>query len=181
MGLFLTVKVDPAESVGTLMQMNATLRVTGDVPNSPNDDQSVNALVIDPSELSSQDDDGVVSGPLEVASGYTRQGETCSAESIEGTELALFGWGDSELLVRTKLSAGRLGEATDETGREVCVFDFKFDGVPDLSVFMVSYLPVGDTVPCWTCTLGLVTHSDNAQQVIVWSPERADGNVIRDY
>jgi hypothetical protein len=166
-GLYVTVGIDSDVPVGTLLEIDASLRVAGDASGSSRDEQSLGALVVDPSGVSSRDGRGAVSGLLELRSGYSRQGETCGSVQVSGgTELALYEWGGA-MLASAEVSPGRIGTASDGTGRDACVLAFAFGGVPEFSVYMLSSMPVGDAPPCRACVLGLVTPSDSADQVIV--------------
>lgn len=166
-GLYVTVGFGSNVPVDTLLQIDVSLRVVGDSSESGQDDQSLGALVVDPSALWSRDEAGFISGLLEIQSGFTRQGETCDSDYVSGgTELALYEWGGA-MLASTDVSPGRVGTASDGSDREACIFAFAFDGVAEFSVYMVSFMPVGDAPPCRACVLGFATPNEAADQVIV--------------
>lgn len=168
MGLFTLVGIDSDVAVKTSLLIDVSLLVIGNVPDSIEDQRAVHVVVIEPSELSPQVEEGVVSGVIEIHSRVNEQNGTCSTDSIsEGTELAIYGWGESDMLASTMLSAGRQGNASDGMGYETCIFDFRFENVALFDIYSVAFKPADGDIPCRACYLGLVTSSENAQQVII--------------
>ncbi len=171
-GLYVTAEFGSNLPIDTLLQIDISLSVSGDVPAAAQDQQSsASALVINPSEVSSSNESGVITGRYEVHSGYFPQGDACSiSDSSFEYELSLFEWGGSEALARMEVPTGRIGTASDGTGRDVCIIEFRFEDVPEYSVYMVAQTTVGDTFVCRSCVLGLITPSHDAEQIIVRGP-----------
>jgi len=168
MGLFVTVEVDSDVAVKTALQIDVSLLVAGTLPDSMEDKQAAHMVVIEPSEMSPQDEDDVVSGVIEIHSRVSEQNGTCGTSTISGgTELAIYGWGESAMLASTTLLPGRLGNSSDGLGYESCLFDFRFEHVAIFDVYSVAFKPPDADIPCQSCYLGLVTSSENAQQIII--------------
>lgn len=170
-GIYLEIGTDPDATVDSLLQIDVSMRIGGYMSSAPIE-RSVKALVVDPADLSSQNEDGVISGLLELDASSFGRGATCSDGYMsQGTELALYEWGGSNVLASAELSAGQLDVASDGSNREVCRFEFTFEGVPKLSVYMVALMPSLDEAPCRSCILGLMTPGEAAKQVIVQTEE----------
>lgn len=167
-GLYVTMAFESNLAIDTLIEIDISLNVSGDVPApARNNKQSLGALVVDPSEVSSSNERGNVSGRYEVHSGYVPQGTSC-AISGQAPELSLFEWGDTnDALARMELPTGRIGTASDGTGSEVCIIEFRFEDVPEYSVYMVAQTMAGQADVCRACVWGLITPSQDADQVIV--------------
>lgn len=119
-------------------------------------------------EIESSSESGAVSARLEMTSNFSRRGDTCTKDSAYGdTDLVLYEWGDTAELGRIAVPGGRIGSASTGTGAEACVFHFRFEDVPDLSVYTVALVAEGELIPCRTCVLGVVTPSQEAELVFV--------------
>lgn len=168
-GLYVTVEFGPSLPIDTFLQIDVSLKVSGDVPVAAQEAQlSVGALVVNPSEVSSSNESGVITGRYEIHSGYFPQGDACStSEPYSGSyNLLLFEWSEPNVaLARIPLPTGRIGPASDGTGSDVCVIEFRFGGVSDYSVYMVAEVGWGQTDICRACVLGLITPSQDAEQV----------------
>lgn len=170
-GLYVTVEFEADLPIDTLLQIYVSLSVPGDVPASDQNEQSLGVLVVDPSAVSSSTESGIVAGRYEVHSGYFPQGDSCSiSDSSSDYELSLFEWGAPDsALARIQVPTGRIGSASDGTGGDVCIIEFRFEDVPEFSVYMVAELAAGQMDVCRACVLGLITPSQAAEQVIVRS------------
>lgn len=169
-GLYVTAEFGSNLPIDTLLQIDISLSVSGNVPAAAKDQQSsVSALVVNPSEVSSSNESGGITGRYEVHSEYFPQGDACSiSDSSFEYELSLFEWGGTDVaLARMELPTGRIGSASDATGSDVCIIEFRFEDVPEYSVYMVAQTTVGDTFVCRACVLGLITPSHDAEQVFV--------------
>lgn len=169
-GLYVTVEFQSTLSIDTFLQIDVSLSMSGDVPASAqNIEQSLGALVVDSSEISLSNESGTISGRYEAHSGYFPQGDACSiSDSSFEYELSLFEWGGADVaLARMELPTGRIGPASDGTGSDVCIIEFRFEGVPEYSVYMVAETAAGQTDVCRACVWGLITPSQDADQVIV--------------
>jgi hypothetical protein len=168
--VYVTVEFQSSLPIETLLEINVSLRVSGDVPASAQGaQQSLNALVVDPSEHLSHDESGTVSGRYEVHSSYSSQGESCSLTGLSsGYELSIHEWGAPDVaLARIRLPTGQIATASDGTGQNACIIEFSLEDVPEYSVYMVASLAVGQTDVCRACVLGLMTPTRNAEQVLV--------------
>lgn len=168
-GLYVMVEFDSNLSIDTFLQIDVSLKVSGDVPESAQDKQSMGAIAVDPSELSSSSESGTVSGRVELHSGYSRRGDSCAiTDSSSDYELSLFEWAAADdPLARMPLPTGRIGTTSDGTGEDACIVEFRFEDVPEYSVYIVALMAPGATFVCRACALGLITPGQDAEQVFV--------------
>ncbi len=171
-GLYVTIAFDSSLPIDTLLQIDASLSVSGDVPDvARTHEQTLAALVVDPSEVPSFNEPGTISARYEVHSGYSAQGDSCSLSGMSSGyehELSIYEWGEpNTALARMPLPNGRIGPASDGTSSGVCVFEFSFVNIPEHSVYMVASMAAGETVVCRACVLGLITPSQDAEHVLV--------------
>ncbi len=168
-GLYVTVKFEADLPINTSLQIHSSLDLPGNLPVSAPAEQSLAVLVVDSSAISSPSGGGMVAGRLEAHVGGVPNGDSCSvADPSSDYELALFEWGAPDLaLARIQLPEGRIGAASDGQSGDVCIIHFRFDNVPEYSIYMVAQLSVGQINVCRACVLGLITTSQGAEQVVV--------------
>ena len=128
-----------------------------------------NVLIVQEESLMTPHGTGAVSGVMEIASGNSESGSTCtSTHSDSSTVLNLYKWGNSTLLATTTVSAGILGNATDGSGRQSFFLPFSFDDVASShSVYTVAKGPDYGDGPCRACVIGFVTSTKYADEVFV--------------
>jgi hypothetical protein len=168
-GLYITVRFASDLRANTALQLSASLDLPENLSVPVPDDLSLAVLVLEPSTLSSAGGSGVLAGRLEAHAGYFPDGDSCTiADSSSNDELLLLEWGVPDLaLGRIPLPEGRMGTASDGQSGDVCIIRFRFENVPEYSIYMVAQVGAGQIDVCRACVLGLMTASQGAEQVIV--------------
>jgi hypothetical protein len=165
-GIYLVLKANDGLETGTTVQVNVSAVVDDEtLAEQPRPVTSTVHIVEIEFLLVQQVTAGSTGAVLELKQGYSESGSTCSAAPSDA-QLGLYEYGLETRFSIATMNIGKMGEATDGSGKAVCHIPVLFDNVPprDIYILATSY---GNDIPCRACVYGFITPTDNAEIVFL--------------